>query len=295
MYLWILLFVLGIALVLYYTWQKREPNDDKVVLPRQRQHSSGEDLETANEMNVTDNMNIVRSKKNDLEMAEELNETDLLDFDEAVRKIHEQQGLTTTEWSKQPLERKREKERLDLNFRKIPIPRNIANDTTLEMDKMEFGVIDQVIHIGEKPERISGHEMKIDLQLSPRMIALNKDPYWTYLYWNLPATLPEGKWELKIKDLTQGMELYQDIDPIVGRWYLHLNQPGHRFNFELGVWNGDGSFEAILVSNEILTPPNKPSNEIDAEWATIEELYQGKFMNLIRAESSSEFMMAKNE
>lgn len=328
MYLWILLFVLGFAIALYFVWQKRELSDDEVVLPRQRRHKSGDDFETASELDMADNMDIGRSRKNDLEIAEEINRSNAFDYDEAVRKIHEQQRLTTGKWFKQPLERTREKETLNLNFHKFSLPRNIANDTTLEMDILELGVAepktgeteiaeelivshesqtscevildpqtpaDHLIHIGGQPERISSHEMGIDLKLSPRLIAFIKDPYWTYLYWNLPVDAPDGKWELRVKDLTEGKKFYQEIDPLAGRWYLHLNQPEHRFSFELGVWSKDGNFDPILASNEIQTPPDKPSDQIDSDWATVEELYEGRFMNRMRAEGSPEFVMGRQE
>ncbi|MCK4258587.1 MAG: DUF4912 domain-containing protein [Halanaerobiales bacterium] len=147
---------------------------------------------------------------------------------------------------------------------------------------------DHIIQIGFPTKRISGHEMQIDLELTPTLVALTKDPYWIYVYWVLPPDSPIGKWELKIHNLSQQTEKYERINPQSGNWYLPINQPDQKFIFTLGIRDIDGKFNPIIVSNEIHTPPNRPSDKVDAKWGTIKEFYgQRKFM---KAEGSPEFI-----
>ncbi len=148
---------------------------------------------------------------------------------------------------------------------------------------------DHIVQIGFPTEKISGHEIKINIELTHTFTALSKDPYWVHLYWVLPPDAPRGIWEIKIHNLSQQIEFFKQIDPMAGSWYLHLNQPNQNFVFTLGVRDEFGNFSPVLVSNEIQTPPNRPSNKVDAEWGTIEELYGEKM--LIHSEGSPEFIM----
>lgn len=135
---------------------------------------------------------------------------------------------------------------------------------------------DYLVQIGTPAARISGFEMPIQMQLTPTLVALVKDPYWAFVYWVLPSETPTGNWELRVCNLTNQSEFFQHVDPGARRWYLHLNQPECHFSFELGVRDELGNFHVVLSSNEIMLPPDRPSNVIDAEWLTINELYHGR-------------------
>lgn len=148
---------------------------------------------------------------------------------------------------------------------------------------------DHVLRIGTEPERISGFEMPIHLQLSPALVALAKDPYWAFVYWVLPQEVPAGEWELRVQNLSNQHEFFQRVDPGARRWYLHLNQPECRFRFEIGVRDEFGQFHVVLASNEMLLPTDRPSSVIDADWLTVDEFY--KYKGRLDPKGSPAFIM----
>ncbi len=150
---------------------------------------------------------------------------------------------------------------------------------------------DHVLRIGNKPTQIPGHEMPIQMILSPMLIALAKDPYWVHLSWVLPEDCPAVNLEIKVKNLSQQAEFYQKVNSDSRSWYIQLNQPDQKFVFELGFWDENGSFRTVLCSNEIKTPTNRPSNIIDSQWMVIDEFYQRKM--IISSEGSPEFIMER--
>jgi hypothetical protein len=149
--------------------------------------------------------------------------------------------------------------------------------------------IDHVLRIGIQPERVSGFDMPLQLQLTPALVALAKDPYWAFVYWVLPQEVPVGDWELRVWNLSNQSDFFQRVDPGSRRWYLHLNEPECRFYFELGVRDEYGQFHVVLSSNEMMLPPDRPSSVIDAEWLTVNEFY--KYQGRVDPKGSPAFIM----
>lgn len=119
------------------------------------------------------------------------------------------------------------------------------------------------------------------------MVLLVRDPYWAYSYWDFSGETwgwiqqkLSGDFSLKpmirVHDLDQKhfYELLVSLE--VKNWYLHLGVPDHRFVAELGLGDGKGRFLLIARSNEVRTPRDKPSEEIDSDWQdrNFEETYR---------------------
>lgn len=149
--------------------------------------------------------------------------------------------------------------------------------------------VDHVLRIGMSPERVSGFDMPIQMQLSPALVALAKDPYWAFVYWVLPQEAPTGEWELRVRNLTNQSEFFQRVDPGAHRWYLQLNEPDSRFLFELGIRDQTGQFHPVLMSNELMMPPDRPSSVVDAEWLTVDEFY--RYQGRLDPKGSPAFIM----
>lgn len=150
---------------------------------------------------------------------------------------------------------------------------------------------DHSVHIGGQPTSISGHQMSIEMKIEPLFLALAKDPYWIFLAWSLPKEYPEGALEIKIKNLSANTESFLSINTQLNNWYLHLNQPDKRFSFELGIRDLLGEFQTLLYSNEVKTPPNRPSDIIASDWVVIDQFYQKKLV--VSPEGSPEYLIAK--
>ena len=110
-----------------------------------------------------------------------------------------------------------------------------------------------------------------------QLVLLVRDPYWAYSYWdfshetwNWIQSLLKSDSRLKpvmrIHDLDQKNVFDLLISLEAKNWYLHLGIPDHRFMAELGLGDGNAKFHLIARSNEVRTPRDSPSDQIDAEW-----------------------------
>lgn len=120
-----------------------------------------------------------------------------------------------------------------------------------------------------------------------KLVLLVRDPYWAFSYWDFSGET----WNWVQKKLAEDTSLkplmrIHDLDAkrsydlLVSleakNWYLHLGTPDRRFAAELGVGDGKDRFYLIARSNEVRTPRDSPSEEIDAEWSDrdFEEIYR---------------------
>lgn len=56
-------------------------------------------------------------------------------------------------------------------------------------------------------------------------------------------------------------------------WYVHTRTPGLVLAAEIGARRGE-AFVAIARSRAVATPPGRPSDDVDADWMTIEDIYR---------------------
>ncbi|GAW91579.1 DUF4912 domain-containing protein [Calderihabitans maritimus] len=131
-----------------------------------------------------------------------------------------------------------------------------------------------------------------------RLVAMVKNPYWIYAYWDLNPSQKQkftsqyGKdaWErsrptLRVYDLT-GVESYTEtkapyfdlfIDDLANNWYIRVGKPRSTFYLELGRKFADGLFVPLLRSNRVTTPADSISSEIDPQWPPLEELWKSVY------------------
>ena len=62
------------------------------------------------------------------------------------------------------------------------------------------------------------------------------------------------------------------VDLSSGKSYLELHPPGAAFSVELGFMDPHGNFVAIVASNIIELPADRPSEKFDEEWRPGEEI-----------------------
>lgn len=61
--------------------------------------------------------------------------------------------------------------------------------------------------------------------------------------------------------------------------YITLSESGRALTAQIGVTSSDdpATFAAIAASNTVRTPPGRASDEMDANWSTLEELFRMAF------------------
>lgn len=117
------------------------------------------------------------------------------------------------------------------------------------------------------------------------LVMMARDPYWSYLYWELqPARIEEGlrilslslskvRCILRVYPQSLGSEGAYDvnIDFRWGHYYLQLSPPGETFYVEIGLLEPNGQFFALAESNRITLPMDRASEVVDETWMTTEE------------------------
>jgi hypothetical protein len=126
------------------------------------------------------------------------------------------------------------------------------------------------------------------------LVALVKDPYWIYAYWevtdktrqNFNKTYGDSMWELstpllRIYDLTEsGAAVTLDvpfndlqINPFADNWYINVGQPNHTYCLDLGRLLPNGTFITVLRSNTVTTPSDRIADIIDPLWPPIDAIW----------------------
>lgn len=143
-----------------------------------------------------------------------------------------------------------------------------------------------------QPKTVSPQEVAIlsDLPFSygeTKFVLMVRDPYWAYSYWDfsgetwgwIQKKLSEDrtlKPVIRVHDVDQkrGYDLLISLE--AKNWYLHLGVPDHRYVAELGIGDAHSRFYLISRSNEVRTPRDSPSPEVDPEWSDrdFEEIYR---------------------
>jgi hypothetical protein len=121
-----------------------------------------------------------------------------------------------------------------------------------------------------------------------------KDPWWLYAYWEIqPSTersirsqlLPQEvaglQTILRVHDVT-GVDFPSQpanhsfdigLSGLATNWFIHVNAPDRSFVVDIGLLTASGRFLLLARSNRVTTPRFGPSDVIDEQWLTTDELY----------------------
>ena len=132
-----------------------------------------------------------------------------------------------------------------------------------------------------------------------RLVLIARDPRWAFCYWEIdPAIMEKGlrklgknseqtHWKLRVYRLPAGKkesgEIFAelDVDYFSGKRYLELFPPGTTFLAELGLMDQHKNFAAIVTSNSINLPADRPSEIFEEQW-TMGENVQKAFNESIK-------------
>jgi hypothetical protein len=128
-----------------------------------------------------------------------------------------------------------------------------------------------------------------------RIIAIVRDPWWVFVYWEITPekerTLREEieregqhfeRSVLRIYDVT-GMSDFRgpiqasyfeiNLKDMAKNWYVDVGGPGRSWCVEIGMLTREGAFYTLLRSNIVRTPRFGMSDIFDASWMLSEEEY----------------------
>ena len=127
-----------------------------------------------------------------------------------------------------------------------------------------------------------------------RIVLMVKDPWWLYAYWEIqphlerqersqlaPEEIAGLSSALRVYDITgrnfpeQAAHGWFDItlSGLASNWYVHVNAPNRSFVVDIGLLTRRGRFLTLARSNRVTTPRAEPSDVLDEEWMTSDELY----------------------
>ena len=127
-----------------------------------------------------------------------------------------------------------------------------------------------------------------------RIVLMVKDSWWLYAYWEIQPHLErQVRSQLapeEIGGLSSALRVYDitgrnfpdepahgwfdiTLSGLASNWYIHVNAPNRSFIVDLGLLTRQGRFLTLARSNRVTTPRAEPSDVLDEEWMTSEELY----------------------
>ncbi len=139
-----------------------------------------------------------------------------------------------------------------------------------------------------------------------RLTLIARDSRWAFCYWEIdPAKQEEGLrksgdnpeqtyWNLRAYRLPASKKgtgvLFADlgVDFSSGKSYLELSPPGAVFLTELGLMDQHGNFVAIVASNIIELPADRPSEIFDEQWTLGENVQKAFYESLVGRMEESE-------
>jgi len=125
-----------------------------------------------------------------------------------------------------------------------------------------------------------------------RIVLLVRDPEWIYAYWEvndstrqelrIPRSGHNRRMVIRLYKITgrnwpeEAAHYFFDVEvsPYAQNWYIKLPETAQKWCAELGMFNEEGEYLPIVRSNVIATPRDTVSPETDADWMTVEEVYE---------------------
>jgi hypothetical protein len=104
-----------------------------------------------------------------------------------------------------------------------------------------------------------------------------RDPHWLYASWDLALERQreynrrsrDGHLILRVTGDDQRSEPEIHLNPEARNWFVNVAKAATRYSAELGYYERNGAWKSVSRSSSTFTPPESPSPETSAEFATI--------------------------
>ncbi|HEX7863279.1 MAG TPA: DUF4912 domain-containing protein [Verrucomicrobiae bacterium] len=124
-------------------------------------------------------------------------------------------------------------------------------------------------NVGELPEAYG----------TGRVFLAARDPHWVYVSWDLTAEQQnrhnaqsrDGHLIVKIYARDDSMPAVPEVHvhPESKNWFVHVPHAETPYRAEIGYYDAKAAWRSVAVSQHTLTPPDAPSNDVSAKFATI--------------------------
>jgi len=134
------------------------------------------------------------------------------------------------------------------------------------------------------PEPVAPHLPATEAELpesygTGQLFLSARDPHWVFAAWDLP-TQKQREFNAKSRDGHLVLRVYANdestvvipdvhIHPESRTWFIYVPRPETRYRAELGYFDVKLGWQQISKSRSTFTPPDAPSEEFAAEFATI--------------------------
>ncbi|HEV8541275.1 MAG TPA: DUF4912 domain-containing protein, partial [Verrucomicrobiae bacterium] len=112
-----------------------------------------------------------------------------------------------------------------------------------------------------------------------RMFLAARDPHWLYASWDIPVEQQrennsrsrDGHMLLRVfaEDEEKSAVPEIHLHPESRNWFVNVPRAGTHYRAEVGYYSPAGEWSAVSASQSTFSPPDTPSNEVAAEFATI--------------------------
>jgi len=133
------------------------------------------------------------------------------------------------------------------------------------------------------PLKYRGYEAELPSGYATnRLVAMARDPYWLFCYWDFDKKTWETVNQLKqqpffLRILAEEKELAKiPINPQAHSWYISTYAPGKTLTLDLVIQTATG-YLVLLKSNSVNMPSGTISSVSDELWLSINELYTEKY------------------
>jgi hypothetical protein len=124
-----------------------------------------------------------------------------------------------------------------------------------------------------------------------KICLLVRDPEWVFAYWEIndgdrarlgiPRSGHGKRLLIRCYKVTgrawpsEGAHYFFDVDisPYSSNWYIRLPETGQTWVAELAIVDEAGNYTPVCVSNLAASPTGFISDDVDADWMTVEETY----------------------
>lgn len=142
-----------------------------------------------------------------------------------------------------------------------------------------------------------------------RLTVLVRDPEWIFAFWEISGEdrqrhgmdgpAQARRMVLRVYDTTGSRSVddahrYYDV-PVTDQsasWYLHISQPDRTWIVDLGYYDEHGNFRTVARSNQIVTPRDSISNDVDEQWMLVDE---ERFRRLVQMSTGPDAMLGGSE
>lgn len=121
-----------------------------------------------------------------------------------------------------------------------------------------------------------------------KLVAMVRDPFWIFFYWELEGPLglearSQKDWALRVHSLLEGTSYLVPIQAWTRNWYLEV-APAKRYRTEIGYLDASGKFRIIASSMEVETPSSGASSDLTEIWAHFfKDFSRGRLLRRRRA------------